>query len=96
MATAERADVTTGGYSRFRCRSCERGFNERTGSLFNSVQYPPDVVGLVVLWRVRYKLTLRDLAETFFDRGVAFTHDAVRERETKLALILSKTLRKHR
>jgi len=43
------------------------------------VHYPPDVVCLVVLWRVRYKLSLRDLAEMFLERGVAFTHEAVRE-----------------
>ena len=51
---------------------------------------------LVVLWRVRYKLSLRDLAEMFLERGVVFTHEAVREWETKLAPVLSETLRKHR
>ena len=40
---------------------------------------------LVVLWRVRDKLSLRDLAEMFLERGVSFTHEAVREWETKLA-----------
>jgi putative transposase len=95
-ATTERSDVTTRGYRRFRCRSCGRSFNERTGSLFNRLQYPPDVVCLVVLWRVRYKLSLRDLAEMFLDRGVSFTHEAVREWETKLAPVLRETLRKQR
>lgn len=95
-ATAERPDVTARGYRRFRCRSCGRGFNERTGSLFNRLQYPPDVVCLVVLWRIRYKLSLRDLAEMFLDRGIVFTHEAVREWETKLAPVLSESLRKHR
>jgi putative transposase len=60
-ATTQRPDVTVRGYRRFRCRSCGRGFNERTGSVFNRVQYPPDVVCLVVLWRLRYKLSFRDL-----------------------------------
>jgi transposase-like protein len=50
----------------------------------------------VVLWRVRYKLSLRDLAEMFLDRGVIFTHEAVREWETKFAPVLSETLRKQR
>jgi putative transposase len=95
-ATTERPDLTTRGYRRFRCRSCERGFNERTGSFFNRLQYPPDVVCLVVLWRVRYKLSRRDLAEMFLDRGVVFTHEAVREWETKLAPVLSEPLRKYR
>jgi len=69
-ATTERTDSTAQGYRRFRCRTCRRGFNERTGSLFNRLQYPPDVVCLVVLWRVRYKLRLRDLAEMFLDRSL--------------------------
>ena len=94
--TSERPETTARGYRRFRCRACERGFNERTGSVFNRVQYPADVVCLVVLWRVRYKLSLRDLAEMFLVRGVVFTHEAVREWETKLAPVLSETLRRQR
>ena len=50
----------------------------------------------MVLWRVRYKLSLRDLAEMFLDRGILFTHEAVREWEAKLAPTLSETLRKQR
>jgi len=95
-ATTERPERTELGYPRFRCRACERGFNERTGTLFNRLQYPTDVICLVVLWRVRYKLSLRDLAEMFLERGVIFTHEAVREWEAKLAPVLSETLRKHR
>ena len=66
-ATTERLEVTTRGYRQFRCRSCGRGFNERTGSVFNRLQYPPDVSYLVVLWRVRDKLSVRDLAEMFLE-----------------------------
>ena len=29
-ATTERPDSTAQGYRRFRCRTCRRGFNERT------------------------------------------------------------------
>jgi transposase-like protein len=95
-ATTERLDVTAWGYRRFRCRSCGRGFNERTESVFNRLQYRPDVICLVVLWRVRYKLSFRDLAEMFLEQGVVFTHEAVREWEAKLALVLSEPLRKQR
>jgi transposase-like protein len=28
----------------------------------------------VLLWSIRYKLSLRDLAEMFLERGVIFTH----------------------
>jgi len=48
-------------------------------------------VCLVVLWWIRYKLSLRDLPEIFLERGVVFTHEAVREREAQLAPVLSET-----
>jgi transposase-like protein len=92
----ERREQTELGYRRFRCRACHREFNERTGTRFNHRQYPTDVVCLVVLWRVRYKLSLRDLAEMFLERGMVFTHEAVREWEAQLAPLLSETLRKQR
>jgi putative transposase len=95
-ATTERPERTELDYHRFRCRSCRCGFNERTGSRFNRLQYPTDVVCLAILWRIRYKLSLRDLAEMFLERGVVFIHEAVWECEAKLAPVLSETLRKHR
>jgi transposase-like protein len=38
-----------------------------------------------VLWRVRYKLSQRDLPEMFLERGLVFTHKTVREWEAQLA-----------
>jgi len=32
---------------------CKRTFNERTGTPFNSLEYPTDIVLLVVLWWLR-------------------------------------------
>jgi len=68
----------------------------RTGTPFNRLPYPTDVVCLVVLWRFRYKLSLRDLAEMFVQRGVVFTHEAVRAWERQLTLQLIETLCKRR
>jgi transposase-like protein len=31
--------------------------------VLNRTQYPSDVIALVVLWRLRYRLTLQDLSE---------------------------------
>jgi putative transposase len=95
-ATAERRDWTELGYRRFRCRVCKRGFNERTGTPYNRLQYPTDIISLVVLWRFRYKLSLRDLAEMFLQRGITFSHEAVRDWALKLAPRLADTLRKNR
>ena len=76
---------TTLGYERFRCRCCERHFNERTGTPFNYLEYTTDVVLLIVRWRLRYKLSLRDLAKMFFERGLEFTHEAMRDWEARFA-----------
>src|SRR3712207_7937370 len=77
-AVTERPERTARGYRRFRCRDCGRQFNERSGGLLNRAQYPSDVLALVVLWRLRYRLTLRDLCEMFLLRGIVFNHQAVR------------------
>src|SRR3954449_6669702 len=95
-ATSERRDCTAQGYRRFRCRDCGRQFNERSGGLLNRAQYPTDVIALVVLWRLRYRLTLRDLSEMFLHRGIVFSYEAVREWEAKLAPILAGELRRRR
>ena len=71
-AVTERLERTAQGYRRFRCRECGRQFNERSTGLLNRTQYPSDVIALVVLWRLRYKLSLRDLAEMFLIRGIVF------------------------
>ena len=95
-ATTERGERTELGYRRFRCCTCHREFNERTGTRFNQLQYPTDIVCLVVLWRVRYKLSLRDLAEMFLTRGFTFTYEAVRDWEARFAPLMAERLRAKR
>ena len=68
MTAKEQSQKTSLGYRTFRCSACRRTFNERTGTPFNLLEYPTDIVHLVVLWRLRYKLSLRDLAEMFLQR----------------------------
>ena len=95
-AVTERLERTTQGYRRFRCRTCGKQFNERFGTVLNRTQYPSDVIALVVLWRLRYKLALRDLPEMFAVRGMVFSHEAVRDWEAKLTPVLAEDLRRHR
>ncbi len=94
--TARQHKTTALGYQTFRCAACRRSFNERTGTPFNFLEYPTDIVLLVVLWRLRYKLSLRDLAEMFLERGFTFTHEAVREWEERFAPLLTERLRAKR
>ena len=93
---SERPERTAQGYRRFRCRDCGKQFNERTGGSLNRTQYPSDVIALVVFWRLRYKLSLRDLPEMFLLRGIEFTYEAVRDWEAKLTPLLIDNLRRRR
>ena len=92
----EQGKKTSLGYRTFRCSACQRTFNERTGTPFNFLEYPRDIVLLVLLWRLRYKLSLRDLAEMFLERGIVFTHEAVRDWEARFAPLIADQLRRKR
>jgi transposase-like protein len=95
-STSQLSRKTSLGYKAFRCRECHRVFNERTGTAFNHLQFPTDIVLLVVLWRLRYKLSLRDLAEMFLERGFEFTHETVRGWEERFAPLITEQLRARR
>src|SRR6202049_1495380 len=95
-AVSERNERTAQGYRRFRCRACGKQFNERSAGVLNRTQYPSDVIALVVLWRLCYKLALRDLPEMFLIRGIVFSHEAVRDWEAKLSPALAEGLRRRR
>jgi hypothetical protein len=47
--------------------------------VLNRFQLPTDVVFLIVLWRLRMKLSLRDLAEILLLRSLVFSHEAIRD-----------------
>jgi putative transposase len=91
-ATHERAERTALGYRTFRGAACERRFNERTGTPFTSLEWPTDFVLLAVRWRLRYTLSLRDVAELLLDRGFTVTHEAVRDWEERFTPWLSEQL----
>src|SRR5216683_1548926 len=95
-AVRHRSERTAQGYRRFRCGNGGKQFNERSAGSLNWTQYPSDVIALVVLWRLRYKLALRDLPEMFLIRGIVFSHEAVRDWETKLTPALAENLRRRR
>lgn len=89
----EQTKKTSLSYRTFHCSDCKRTFNERTRTPFNFLEYPTDLVLLVVLWWLRYKLSLRDLAEMFLERSFEFTYEAVREWEERFAPLIAKQLR---
>src|ERR1700689_2218743 len=95
-AISERPERTTQGYRRFRCRTCGKQFNERSAGVLNRTQYPSDVVALVVLWRLRYKLSLRDLAEMVLTRGLRGRWRYLFRAIDRDGALVDVTLREHR
>ena len=55
----------------------------KSGGSFRQILSTSDIIALVVLWRLRYKLALRDLPEMFLIRGIVFSHEAVRDWEAR-------------
>jgi putative transposase len=96
ITTRKRAKKTKLGYATFFCPHCRHTFNERTDTSFNYLEFPTDIVLLAVLWRLRYKLSLRDVAELFLERGFAFTHEAIRDWETRFTPLIADQLRSKR
>jgi hypothetical protein len=58
-AVTERRNSTAQGYRRFCYGVYGKQFNERSAGALNRPQYPSDVIALVVVWRLRYRLALR-------------------------------------
>ena len=67
-----------------------------TSTPLNYLEFPTDIVLLVVLWRLRYKLSLRDGAEVFLERGFVFTHETVRDWQERFAQLIADHVRKKR
>ena len=78
-ATTTRQGPPSLGSRRFRCRSCGRRCNERSGTPLNDWHYPTDVVRLAVRRRLRDTLSCRDIAAMRLERGCSVTPETIRE-----------------
>ena len=88
--------LTAHGYRRFRCRDCDKQFNERSDGVLNRASLPSDIIAFVVFCRLRYRLTLRDLSEIMLLRGFTISHESIRWWELKLLPVMGEALRKRR
>ena len=95
-SVSKRKHRTSLGYRTFYCGDCDKRFNERSGSPFNDLQFPTDVVLLAVLWRLRYKLGFRDVAELLLQRGFIVSYETIRIWEFRFAPMVSDNLRARR
>lgn len=87
--TTQLVEKTSLGYCTFRCSQFGRKPNERTETPFNHLQFPTGVVLLVDLWRLRYKLGLRDLAEMFLVHGFELPNEVVRNWNATFAPLIT-------
>jgi putative transposase len=94
--TRVRSRTTNLGYPLHFCRSCQRTSNERTGTSFNHIEVPTDIIFQVLYCRLRFKLSYRDVAELFWLRGFHFTHETVRDWSERFAPELAEHIRNKR
>ncbi len=87
---------TSLGYRTFYSQDCDKRFNERSGTQFNDLQFPNDIVLLSVFWHLRYKLGFRDVAELLLQRGFEVSHETIRLWEFRFAPLVSENLRAKR
>ena len=64
-------------YEQFRCSSCGRQYNERTGTKLNFIEYPTEVVMIAVHYYYRFKVSLDDVVELMSMRGFNLCHQTV-------------------
>src|ERR1700733_7818627 len=95
-AVTERPDLTAQGYCRFRCRDCDKQFNERSDGVLNRASLPSDIIAFLVFCPLRYRLTLRNLGEVMLLRGFTVSHERVQQWGAKLLPVMDEALHKRR
>ena len=84
------------GYEQYRCRCCNRQYNERTGTLLNFIEYPTEVVMIAVNYYYRFKVSLDDVVELMAMRGFYLSHQTVHNWVQTFGVDLGLKLRKRR
>ncbi|MBB5463327.1 transposase-like protein [Paraburkholderia sp. Cpub6] len=49
-----------------------------TKSLYHGHRFPASVISHAVRWYFRFQLSLRDIEELLFERGVVVSHESIR------------------
>ncbi len=94
--TSARSRLTKLGYKTFYCKNCAKAFNERTGTPFNRLKAKTETVFQVVFWRLRYKLSLRDLSEMTITQNFELSHETIHNWETEFAPLIATELKTKR
>lgn len=84
------------GYHQFCCHVCSKQYNERTGTQLNFIEYPTEVVMLVVYHYYRFKVSLDDVVELMALRGFTFCHQTVHNWVQTFGVLLGRKCREKR
>jgi len=84
------------GYPQYRCYSCGKQYNERTGTPFNFLEYPTEVVMITVFHYYRFKVSLDDMVDLMAMRGFHLSHQTVHHWVQKFGVELGLQLRTRR
>jgi len=87
---------TSLGYQFFKCTRCTLKYNERTGTKYNYLTYPTDIIIQSVRWYIRYRLSYANLSEMLSERGFEITNETLRLWVKLLAPEITTVLRKYR
>jgi len=94
--TYARNTTTTLGYQEYRCQKCNRQFNERTGTVFNFIEYPTEIVVMTVIYYYQFKTSLDDVVKLMLMRGVELSHQTVLNWSLTVGIELALEFRKRR
>ena len=94
--TTKLSAKTALGYLQFRCHDCGSQFNERTGTPYNYIEYPTDVVVMAVYFYYRFKTSLDDVVELMAMRNIHLSYQTVYNWSHRFGVELAKQFRKNR
>ncbi|MCP4762172.1 MAG: IS6 family transposase [archaeon] len=83
-------------YKQYYCNKCYRQYNERSGTKLNFIEYPTEVVMLVVYHYYRFKVSLDDVVELMAMRGIHLSHQTVHNWTQTFGVELGLKIRKKR
>lgn len=94
--TSEINAPTKLGYKQYRCHYCAKQYNERTGTNLNNIEYPTEVVMMVVHYYYRFKVSFDDVVELMAMRNISLSHQTVHNWVQTFGIELGLKLRKRR
>ena len=88
--------TTVLGYKQYRCQSCAKQYNERTGTKLNNIEYPTEVVMMAIHYYYRFKVSLDDVVELMAMRNISLSHQTIHNWVQTFGVELGLKLRQRR